>query len=246
MRLLPLSASRIVSRCRVWFAQAWLFSCVIGVLAFQTASVSAQTPENPRLEEEERPLLRVQPSVEKPNVEEAFQKKVPAPSPPLLAPESGESTDVVKPFGSNLFIGNFLRAREDGLNPAYVITPGGHVAVNTWGAVRINEVFVVDSQGNIFLPEVGPIQLAGVRNAALTENVRQGLKKVYARYFDVYTNLITAKPVAVYVTGGVTRPGRYAGIPSDSVLFFLDQASGIDPQLGSYRNISILRNGQSI
>jgi protein involved in polysaccharide export with SLBB domain len=72
------------------------------------------------------------------------------------------------------------------------------------------------------------------------------MKKVYARYFDVYTNLITAKPVAVFVTGGVNRPGRYAGIPSDSVLFFLDQAAGIDAKLGSYRNISILRNGQAI
>jgi protein involved in polysaccharide export with SLBB domain len=143
-------------------------------------------------------------------------------------------------------MGNFLRTREDGLNPGYVITTGDHVAVNTWGAVAINEVYVVDSQGNVFLPEVGPIRLAGVRNAELTQAVKTGLSRVYSRYFDVYTNLITAKPVAVFVTGGVNRPGRYAGVPSDSVLFFLDQAAGIDPQLGSYRNLSILRAGKSI
>lgn len=183
------------------------------------------------------------------SVEEAFSD---SPSNPSLAPSPpprpvpSETDAEVQPFGSNLFIGNFLRAREDGLNPGYVITPGDHVAVNTWGAVQFNEVLVVDSQGNIFLPEVGPIRLAGVRNAELTETVRQGMKKVYARYFDVYTNLITAKPVAVFVTGGVQRPGRYAGIPSDSALFFLDQAGGIDAKLGSYRNISILRGGQSI
>jgi protein involved in polysaccharide export with SLBB domain len=61
---------------------------------------------------------------------------------------------------------------------------------------------------------VGPVHLSGVRNAELTETVRNGLKKVYARYFDVYTNLITAKPVAVFVTGGVNRPGRYTECPS--------------------------------
>jgi len=127
-----------------------------------------------------------------------------------------------------------------------VIAPGDHVAVNVWGAVPFNEVLVVDSQGNIFLPEIGPIRLAGVRNAELTETVRNGMKRVYARNVDVYTNLLTAKPVAVFVTGGVLRPGRYAGIPSDSALFFLDQAGGIDPKLGSYRSISILRGGQSI
>lgn len=148
------------------------------------------------------------------------------------------------PFGANLFMGNFMRAREDGLNPDYVIAPGDHVAVNTWGALQISNVFVVDGQGNIFLPDIGPIRLAGVRNADLTSTVKSGLSRVYTRYFDVYTNLITAKPVAVFVTGGVVRPGRYAGIPSDSVLFFLDQAGGIDPNLGSYRDIEILRDGK--
>jgi protein involved in polysaccharide export with SLBB domain len=169
----------------------------------------------------------------------------PPPELPVSPPPRGVGKPP-PPFGSKLFMGNFLKVREDGLNPDYVILPGDHVAVNTWGAIEISKVFVVDGQGNIFLPEIGPIRLAGVRNAALTDVVRTGINRVYRRYFDVYTNLITAKPVAVYVTGGVTRPGRYAGIPSDSVLFFLDQSGGIDPDLGSYRRISILRDGQEM
>jgi protein involved in polysaccharide export with SLBB domain len=155
-----------------------------------------------------------------------------------------EGNPILRPFGANLFMGNFLKAREDGLNAGYVIMPGDHVSVNAWGSVSINRVFVVDGQGNIFLPDIGPIHLEGVKNAQLTDVVKQGIKQVYSRYVDVYTNLITAKPVGVYVTGGVVRPGRYAGIPSDSVLFFMDQAGGVDSQLGSYREISILRNGK--
>lgn len=157
-----------------------------------------------------------------------------------------EPSRTLKPFGANLFMGNFMRSREDGLNPEYIIMPGDHVALNVWGAVEVNEVFVVDGQGNIFIPQVGPVRLAGVKNGNLTDVVRQGLSRVYTRYFDVYTNLITAKPVSVFVTGGVARPGRYAGIPSDSTLFFLDQAGGIDPEFGSYRDIQILRGGQPI
>lgn len=224
----------------------WLL--LAAVVAWANTS-AAQVPHNPRLGPPKVPEVS-QDLDDETTVEEALPKTPPAPRPPprpvVPAPAPGSDSGEVAPFGSNLFIGNFLRAREDGLNPNYVITPGDHVAVNTWGAVQVNAVFIVDSQGNIFIPEVGPIHLSGVRNAALTETVRQGLKKVYARYFDVYTNLITAKPVAVFVTGGVNRPGRYAGIPSDSILFFLDQAAGIDPKLGSYRDISILRNGQSI
>ncbi len=157
-----------------------------------------------------------------------------------------EAVRKLRPFGANLFMGNFMRSREDGLNPEYSIMPGDHVAMNVWGAVEVNEVFVVDGQGNIFVPQVGPVHLQGVKNANLTDVVREGLSRVYTRYFDVYTNLITAKPVSVFVTGGVVRPGRYAGIPSDSSLFFLDQAGGIDADFGSYRDIQVLRGGQPI
>jgi protein involved in polysaccharide export with SLBB domain len=149
-----------------------------------------------------------------------------------------------QPFGANLFLGNFGKQREDGLNPEYKVMPGDRVAVNTWGAVNVNDVFVVDGQGNIFLPGIGPVHLAGVRNADLTRAVRARIATVYRRNFDVYTNLLTAAPVAVFVTGGVARPGRYAGVPSDSILFFLDRAGGIDPSLGSYRRIEVRRGGK--
>lgn len=158
---------------------------------------------------------------------------------------SNASTDP-EPFGSRLFTGNFLQTRQDGLNPDYVVMPGDRLQVNTWGAVEMSQVFVVDGQGNVFLPGVGPIQVAGTRNSDLTDKVRRGLERIYARNFQVYTNLLTAKPVAVFVTGGVKRPGRYAGVPSDSILFFLEQAGGIDARLGSYRSISVLRGGKTV
>jgi protein involved in polysaccharide export with SLBB domain len=168
-------------------------------------------------------------------------------STPKPAPSGGKDEQAApEPFGANLFMGNFLRTREDGLNPNYIIMPGDEVAVHAWGAVDVSGAFTVDSQGNVFLPSVGPIHLAGIRNADLTNAVKNGLSRVYARYFDVYTNLLSANPIAVFVTGGVPRPGKYAGIPSDSLMFFLDQAGGIDADLGSYRKISVLRADQSI
>jgi protein involved in polysaccharide export with SLBB domain len=164
----------------------------------------------------------------------------------LEAAEPGASESGPRPFGSNLFTGRFAAQREDGQNPEYSILPGDRVMVNAWGALTVNDVFVVDTQGNIFLPNIGPVHLAGVRNADLTQTVRRAIASVYRRNFGVYTNLLTASPVAVFVTGGVRRPGRYAGIPSDSVLFYLDQAGGIDPHAGSYRDVEIVRQGSSI
>jgi protein involved in polysaccharide export with SLBB domain len=166
--------------------------------------------------------------------------------PPSSANDDSQRNQQLEPFGANLFKGNFSKTREDGLNPDYVVMPGDRVAVYVWGAVQINSVFVVDSQGNIFLPEIGPVRLAGVKNANLTAAVSRQIKRVYTKHFSVYTNLASANPVGVYVTGAVVNPGRYAGIPSDSILFFIDQAGGIQPDLGSYRHIVVIREGETV
>ncbi|RDH85883.1 MAG: hypothetical protein DIZ78_09880 [endosymbiont of Escarpia spicata] len=165
-----------------------------------------------------------------------------SPTPPVVVQEG----DVIEPFGAKLFSGNFLKTRGDGLNPSYILAPGDKVAVAAWGAVTIKDIYTIDSQGNVFMPEIGPLKLEGVKNADLTSAVRAHIKKVYTSNFDVYTNLATAQPVAVYVTGMVSNPGRYAGLPSDSILYFLDLAGGIDPKLGSYRKIEIIRAGKTI
>jgi len=205
-------------------------------------SARAQSPLLPGITRPPRPKM---PGQEGRTADVSSRTFEPGAKPIKEPPKNSKPFQAVeaRPFGANLFKGNFMRAREDGLNPEYVIMPGDRVAVQAWGAVNIGEVFVVDGQGNIFLPGIGPIHLQGVRNQNLTAAVRKGISGTYKRAFDVYTNLITAKPVAVFVTGGVMKPGRYAGVPSDSVLFFLDQAGGINPRLGSYRKISILRQG---
>jgi protein involved in polysaccharide export with SLBB domain len=153
----------------------------------------------------------------------------------------------IAPFGSNLFKGSFFVAeREDGLNPDYIIQPGDRIMLQIWGATTMNEVVVVDSQGNIFLPEVGPIQVAGVQNAQLNNRITAALRRVFTQNVNVYTNLQGTTPVVVFVTGFVNRPGSYAGTASDSVLYFLERAGGIDLRRGSYRDIRILRNNETI
>lgn len=167
-----------------------------------------------------------------------------AAAPPATTP--APSASGTQPFGATLFTGNFLKTREDGLNPDYLVAPGDQVNVRTWGAIDINDVYTVDTQGNIFLPDIGPLRLEGVSSRNLTQTVKAHVRKVYTSNVEVYTNLVSSQPVAVFVTGLVNRPGRYNGVPSDSILFFLDLAGGIDAALGSYRNIDILRGGNSI
>jgi protein involved in polysaccharide export with SLBB domain len=87
---------------------------------------------------------------------------------PAKTPVANQEEMAIKPFGSRLFNGNFLKARGDGLNPDYILAPGDKVAVAVWGSVTIKEIYTLDSQGNIFIPVIGPLKLVGVKNADLT------------------------------------------------------------------------------
>lgn len=153
---------------------------------------------------------------------------------------------LITPFGADLFSGGFRGLRSDGLNPDYKVLPGDQITLRIWGAVEVDRVLPVDAQGNIFIPAVGPVKVMGTSHQQLDALVRNAVRKVYPDNVQVYTNLQGVQPIAVYVTGYVKVPGRYAGVPADSALYFIDQAGGIDNTLGSYRQIKLIRDGQTV
>ncbi|WP_375055678.1 polysaccharide biosynthesis/export family protein [Zobellella sp. DQSA1] len=154
--------------------------------------------------------------------------------------------EAIPSFGNHLFSGGFRGVRADDLNADYVVAPGDQVTLRVWGAVEIDRVLPVDAQGNIFIPGVGPIKVQGVRHGELDGRVRNAVSSIYSSNVQVYTNLQGVQPVSVFVTGYVQNPGRFAGTPNDSLLYFLDQAGGIDDATGSYRNVRVVRNGSTI
>jgi protein involved in polysaccharide export with SLBB domain len=150
------------------------------------------------------------------------------------------------PFGANLFAGGYESERIDGLNDDYTIAPGDKVSIWLWGAINQSEVITVDNQGNLFITNVGPVYVANVKASQLNNFVSQKIKQVYKNSVEIYVNLLTTTPVSVYISGSIIRPGQYAGIASDSILYFLKRAGGIDPERGSYRSIKILRQNQVV
>ncbi|WP_428802720.1 polysaccharide biosynthesis/export family protein [Vibrio kyushuensis] len=161
-----------------------------------------------------------------------------------LLPSSGE--DLPPPYGANLFAGGYETERVDGLNDNYLIAAGDKINLWIWGAVTYSNVATVDNQGNIFIPEIGPISVLNVPASQVNQVVTSRIKQVYTNNVSVYVNLLTSTPVSIYLSGPVIRPGQYAGMASDSVLYFLKRAGGIDPERGSYREIEVVRQGDVI
>jgi protein involved in polysaccharide export with SLBB domain len=162
--------------------------------------------------------------------------------PSSSGPMPAGDEDLPPPYGTNLFQGGFETERSDGLNSSYLVAPGDKISIQMWGTVNRADVMTVDNQGNIFIPDVGPVKVKDVPANRINAIVTQSIKSIYTNNVSIYVNLLTSTPVSVFVAGPVLRPGQYAGLASDSVLFYLKRAGGIDPYRGSYRNIKVLRN----
>ena len=65
-------------------------------------------------------------------------------------------------FGSQLFKGAFASTAGSTFNSSYQINPGDNINLRLWGAYQFNGTQTVDPQGNIFIPNVGPVRVAGV------------------------------------------------------------------------------------
>ncbi|MEO3470232.1 polysaccharide biosynthesis/export family protein [Roseomonas sp. CAU 1739] len=168
--------------------------------------------------------------------------------PSLVAP-LGEQNRMAGPaatvFGAALFTGQ-QQSSSDAPNPNYILAPGDRVSIRAWGAVDSELVGQIDPAGNLFLPNIGPIRVAGVRVGDLQQVVEGEVRKVYTSQVQVYASVLSTQRIGVFVTGPVRSPGRYAGTASDSILDFLVRANGIDPGRGSFREIGLIRGGRTV
>lgn len=170
------------------------------------------------------------------------QPVVPQPTLPVYQPVPGQG--VVQVFGEKTFVGTFRTEQMFGFNPNYQISIGDRITVRLWGAFSYEGILLVDPQGNIFIPNVGPVSVLGVKNSELNAVVGARVQTIYKSNIYVYASLESVQPVKVFVTGFVRTPGLYGGLSSNSVLYYIDKAGGIDPARGSFLDITVLRGDQ--
>jgi len=144
-------------------------------------------------------------------------------------------------FGARMFTGAFLRGGAITFNPDYIVSIGDKVHIRLWGAFNFDSSVTVDAKGNVFLPNVGPVKLAGIKSKNIQQAVNKAVRRVYQKNVLSYASLEAAQPVRVFVSGYVRRPGLYDGTSMDSLLHYLDQAGGIDPERGSFLSVEVKR-----
>jgi protein involved in polysaccharide export with SLBB domain len=130
------------------------------------------------------------------------------------------------------------------VGPDYVVGPGDGLAIDLWGGVTQRFVRVVDREGRVSLPEVGPLLVSGRSLADVQQAVQQVLRTQY-RDVSADVSLSRLRTVRVYVVGDVPEPGAYDISSLSTPLNALFAAGGVTPR-GSLRALKHYRGTQLV
>src|SRR6202050_5683115 len=126
----------------------------------------------------------------------------------------------------------------------YVIGPGDGLQIRVWGQLAGDLRVTVDRAGQIYIPQVGQISVAGIHYGELEEHLKSEISKVF-KNFNLTVNIGRIRSIQVLVVGNARYPGTYT-ISSLSTLVNAIFASGGPTPQGSLRHIQVRRDGATI
>lgn len=156
------------------------------------------------------------------------------------------STDI-KHFGYDLFRqspGIFAPFGNMPVGPDYVLGPGDEIKIMIWGSIDAVWNVFVDNHGNISLPRVGIISVAGLSYRELKDTLHRSLSRNFTG-FEMNVSMGQLRTMRVFIVGNAERPGSYTISSFSSVINALFEAGG-PSKTGTMRDIQVKRNGKTI
>ena len=162
-------------------------------------------------------------------------------------------TTASKIFGFHLFNAHNLTF-EPSVNisvPAdYVVGIGDEIVIQVWGFSQETYMLVVDKNGDVAIPKLGPIRIAGMNYEAMKSLVIRRLSAIYSdmanenpsTFANVTVNNI--RSIKVNVMGDVITPGTYT-LPATASAFNALYLSGGPNENGSFREIKVIRDNRT-
>ncbi len=126
----------------------------------------------------------------------------------------------------------------------YVIGPGDELLIRAWGQIDLEAKLIVDRDGEVYLPKVGALQVAGLKYPQLQGYCKTAVGRVF-RNFDLSVSLGQLRSIQVFVVGQARRPGSYT-VSSLSTLVNTLFASGGPSPSGSMRHIQLKRQNRVV
>lgn len=160
-------------------------------------------------------------------------------------------------FGSELF-SSVSRSFEPSLNiptpVGYTLGVDDEIIINIWGAAEADYNLIIDPEGNIRVPNLGPIRVSGLSIEDARERILNRLTNIYSglnlsnpeqgnTFADV--SLGNIRSINVSIIGEIKQPGSYT-VSSLASVFNLLYAAGGPNQTGSWRSIEVIRGDEIV
>jgi protein involved in polysaccharide export with SLBB domain len=126
----------------------------------------------------------------------------------------------------------------------YVIGPGDELQVSIWGQVEANLRVVVDRSGQIYIPHVGDVSVAGVHYGELETYLKNQISRIF-KNFNLTASMGRLRTIQVFVVGEARYPGTYTISALSSLVNAIFACGGPSPH-GSLRDIQVRRDGKTI
>lgn len=136
--------------------------------------------------------------------------------------------------------------------PNYRLGPGDEVIIDIWGASQNTIRQQISPDGTINIQKIGPVYLSGLTVSEANDYLKKSLNKIYNGLnnatdpsSDIRLTLGNIRTIQINVMGEVVQPGTYALSSFSTVFHALYRAGGVS-DIGSLRNVQLVRNGKKL
>lgn len=127
---------------------------------------------------------------------------------------------------------------------SYVLGPGDELLLQTYGLVDISERLVIDRNGRVSIPKVGPVALAGLPFAEAEKLLNVHIAKTYVNY-TLSLTMGRLRSIEVFVLGQAAQPGKHVVSGMSTLINALFETGGASTN-GSLRQIELRRGGKTV
>jgi protein involved in polysaccharide export with SLBB domain len=134
-------------------------------------------------------------------------------------------------------------AVSDGRAPGeMVVGAGDELRIRAWGQVNFNANVGVSRTGELYLPKVGAVHVAGLTLSEITAHLESTMRQVY-RNFTLSVDVGEIHSIEIYMTGRSRRPGE-CNVSALNTLIDAVFTCGGPSAAGSMRHLIVKRAGK--
>lgn len=171
---------------------------------------------------------------------------------PTRSPRFREKDSVLHVFGSELFETEGLNFEGNISIPTpsnYVLGVNDELVVDVFGVSESTRKLKVNTEGFVRISNLGPVKVAGLTIEMATQKIREAMFKIYPAIKTGQTNVSVSlgqiRSIQVTLVGEINKPGSFS-LPSTATIMHAMYASGGPNEIGSYREIQLVRGGKII